>query len=175
MAGETCEYILLGDATCGMPANPCSKCHRAFCGLCYAAHQKQDHLETKELALESVLAPTEAQASPEPTKPSVFDSLFVDEASESVLPKPVEPPAESPQEPEEPVTEEKVGEMLSVEMGRVVAALDLLAKRGLNQVAVIALIHDAEPKIPKSTILAVLKTLRMLPDLYGRKRPGRKI
>lgn len=171
MVGETCEYIFLDRDTCGQPANPCSKCHRAFCPQCYPSHQKKEHPELDPV-LEPVPAPSELQASSEPTVPSPFDPLFVDQPPSVAKPPEQEDPV--PSEPEEPISEEKVGEMFSAEMGRVVAALDLLAKRGLNQAAVIALIHDAEPKIPKSTIVTVLKTLRQLPDLYGRKRPGRK-
>jgi hypothetical protein len=119
-----------------------------------------------ELDIEPDATPPTVQEIEQPAVSSPFDPLFVDKPP---VPAP-EGPAAASEEPEEPVTEEQVGEMFSAEIGRVVAALDLLARRGLNQAAVIALIHDAEPKIPKSTILKVLKTLRQLPDLYGRKR-----
>lgn len=177
MAGETCEHLVVkpfsqGPTMCGIEASPCPKCLRPFCLMCSAVHQKEEHSESviSELDIEPDAAPTEVQEPPKPAANSAFDPLFVDPSTV----KPVEPEAAAPEEPEEPVTEEKVGEMFSAEMGRVVAALDLLARRGLNQSAVIALIHDAEPKIPKSTIAAVLKAFRQLPEIYGRKRPGRK-
>lgn len=174
MADETCEYILLDLNVCGAPALPCPLCSKAFCPRCQGAHNKQDHFfpATPVPPVESAAAPAEVQDPEKPAEASPLEVLFVNKPPSE---KPLDLMPEEPEEPEKPITEEQVGEMFSSEIGRVVSALDLLSKRGLNQAAVVALIHDADSKIPKSTILKVLKTLRQLPDLYGRKRPGRKI
>lgn len=186
MAEETCESILPDQQVCGAPAIPCLRCSKAFCQRCSEAHNKQDHHfprpaviivrdAVRQGPLPLVDIPEIPARSQEPEKPaesSPFDPLFVDKPPSG---KPLDLAPEELEKPEEPITEEQIGEMFSSEINRVVFALDLLVKRGLNQAAVVALIHDADSKIPKSTILKVLKTLRQLPDLYGRKRPGRKI
>lgn len=164
MVGETCEFMKPDLGVCGAAANPCMYCHKAFCQDCYLAHKKEHHPE----------AGPAVESTAEPSKPSAFDPLFVDPDKVPQQSAPADLPQEPPSEPEEPISEEEVGEMFSSEIDKVVQALNRLALRGLNQAAVIALIHDAEPKIPKSTIGTVLRTLRQLPDLYGRKRPGRK-
>lgn len=171
MASATCQYF--GVETCGKPAEPCSKCSKAFCPECYEAHRAQEHSVVPELNIEP---DPPAQVPSEPSPASPFDPLFVDPDKAPQQSAPSEPPQEpaAERETEETVSEEKVGEMFSSEIDKIVQALNRLAQRGLNPAAVIALIHDAEPKIPKSTIATVLKTLRQLPDLYGRKRPGRK-
>lgn len=174
MANGTCEYVGSDQKVCGEIALICSKCPKAYCPKCYEAHHHDEHSVIPELNIEPDAPPAEAQVPAEPVAPkSPFDPLFVSPPADKPLEQPV-PAPEEPEEPEESIPEEKVGEMFSAEMGRVVEALDKLSKRGLNQMAVIALIHDAEPKIPKSTIAAVLRAFRQLPDLYGRKRPGRK-
>lgn len=176
MAGTTCEYVGVDQKVCGDPAlhDRCPDCIKAFCPKCYGAHRNQEHPVIPELNIEPDESP--AQAVPEAPVGSAFDPLFVDPDKVPAQAAPVEPPQEPAAEPEteEPVSEEEIGEMFSSEMDKVIQALNRLAARGLNQVAVIALIHDAEPKIPKSTITTVLKTLRQLPDIYGRKKPGRQ-
>ena len=181
MAVEICEYVGTDQVKCGQVANPCSRCQKAFCPNCFGAHFQEAHPSIPELNIEPDAPPAEAQNPTEPAKSSPFDPLFVDKdkiPQQSVpTPLPQEPlpiPEEPARQPEESVTEEQVGKMFSAEMDRVVEALNKLARQGLNPAAVIALIHDAEPKIPKSTIATVLKTLRQLPDLYGREGPGRK-
>lgn len=177
MANETCENILPDQQVCGAPALPCSRCSKRICQRCQEAHSKEDHSfpATPDPLVESAATPAGVQDPEKPAEVSPLEVLFVEKPpSEKPLDLMPEEP-EEPEEPEKPLSEEQVGEMFSAEIGRVVSALDLLARRGLNQAAVVALIHDADSKIPKSTILKVLKTLRQLPDLYGRKRPGRKI
>jgi len=155
MAGDTCEFVKPDLGVCGASANTCGYCNKAFCGDCFATHLNEYHPEV-------------------PEKGSAFDPLFVDPGKPSPQPEPSEPLQEPVAEAEESISEAEVGEMFSSEIDKIVQALNRLALRGLNPAAVIALIHDAEPKIPKSTISTVLKTLRQLPDIYGRKRSGRK-
>ena len=64
--------------------------------------------------------------------------------------------------------EEDAGELLSEAIGRITKAMEKLSKKGLNMRAVIALLHDANPSIPKKQIKAVLEGLRELPAIYGR-------
>lgn len=168
MAGETCEYHRVDGKACGESLLTCSPCDKTFCVECFLVHRKEVHPEP---IVEPQVDPTQVPS--EPPKSSAFDVLMVVDKPLSIAKTP-EWYVPAPTEPEEPISEEKVGEMFSAEMGRVVAALDLLAKRGLNQAAVVALIHDAEPKITKSAITTVLKTLRQLPEIYGRKKPGRQ-
>jgi len=190
MVEAMCANILPDGEACMAPAIPCLRCSKVLCQRCLEAHNKQDH----HFPVPVVISTQEPEKLPDPatSEPltedpahieevenlkrsmasSPFDPLFVNKPPSE---EPINLPPEEPEKPEESLSEEQVGEMFSAEIGRVVSALDLLARRGLNQAAVVALIHDADSKIPKSTILKVLKTLRQLPDLYGRKRPGRKI
>jgi len=40
MSIPTCELIMLGRDTCGMPAAPCQKCGKTFCPACFPEHNK---------------------------------------------------------------------------------------------------------------------------------------
>jgi hypothetical protein len=71
--------------------------------------------------------------------------------------------------PPEPPPEEPDGPLLAEEVAKIEKAIDRLARRGLNLRAVIALLHDANPSIPKKHIKRVLEGLRELPALYGRE------
>ncbi len=93
-----------------------------------------------------------------------FDSLMVSpeeakrledlRASTEILPEP------------EPEPEDE-GNILPEQVERICMAIDRLARKGLNLRAVIALLHDAHPSIPKKHIKAILEGLRELPMIYG--------
>lgn len=107
----------------------------------------------------------------EPTKPSPLDALFispeeaqrieVDRSTESSSPEP-EPQQTEPEEQEETLLPEQVEQICK--------AIDRLGRKGLNLRAVVALLHDATPSIPKKHIKAVLEGLRELPAIYGRQK-----
>jgi hypothetical protein len=67
---------------------------------------------------------------------------------------------------EEPEADEPV--LLTEVVDKICKAIDRLARKGLNFRAVVALLHDANPTIPKKQIKAILESLRELPAIYGR-------
>jgi hypothetical protein len=115
------------------------------------------------------LKPDETPAKNPEAKGSPFDCLFVtpEEAGRGgELPKvPVSPDVPPEQGPEEP--EEAEVAILAEEVSKICKAIDRLAKKGLNMRAVIALLHDSNPTIPKKHIKTVLEGLRELPAIYG--------
>lgn len=125
-------------------------------------------------------APKEMLVSPETTRDPApprgpFDELFR-ELSDAKLKDAPTAQAVLPEKEDEEQEDEQ--ELLSEAVGRITVALERLAKKGLNMRAVVALLHDANPKLSKKQIKAVLETLRELPAIYGRdlkdKNPLRK-
>lgn len=103
-------------------------------------------------------------APPEGKPSSPLDSLMVspEEAKKmEELRATAGAPAELEPEPEDE------GALLPEQVERICEAIDRLARKGLNLRAVIALLHDAHPSIPKKHIKAVLEGLRELPAIYG--------
>ena len=80
----------------------------------------------------------------------------------------VEPSAQ----PEPEVKDE--GDILPEQVEKICEAVDRLGRRGLNLRAVIALLHDAHPSVPKKHIKIVLEGLRELPMLYGKPRKSKE-
>jgi hypothetical protein len=111
---------------------------------------------------------TEAVPEPAPSvEPGPFDSLIIspEEAKkieeQRATAAAVEPEEVCPEE-EEDVT------LLPEQIERICKAMDRLARKGLNLRAIVALLHDAHPAIPKKHIKAVLEGLRELPAIYGK-------
>lgn len=104
---------------------------------------------------------------------SPFDTLMVSPEEAKKLEE-MRPTTVIPEE-SEPEPEEE-GNILPEQVERICEAIDRLARKGLNLRAVIALLHDAHPSIPKKHIKAVLEGLRELPAIYGaptHQRPER--
>jgi len=93
-------------------------------------------------------------------KKSPLDSLFIspEEASKRTCQTLGEVPVTVT--PELPLTEA---------VHRIEQAMEALSRRGLNLRAVVALIHDSNPSIPKKSIKRILESLRELPALYGKE------
>lgn len=109
--------------------------------------------------------PASPSAAPDPNP---LDVLFVAPADNINAPQEA-PAVAMPQE----APSEATPELLATEVDRIVKAIERLARRGLNLKAVIALLHDANPAIPKKSIKAVLESLRELPAVYGADRRPR--
>jgi len=108
-------------------------------------------------------------------KQSPFDCLMVtaEEADRIAKIQRVETPADALAEPEQEDPEEDSGTILVEEVAKICKAIERLAKRGLNMRAVIALLHDSNPTIPKKHIKTVLEGLRELPVIYGHQSAKR--
>lgn len=121
-----------------------------------------------------VPAPLAAETTPAP-EPGPFDPLFVTperaaelEATRGKNPEQKEEPAPPGIPDKQDEEDEDHGELLSEAVTRITVAIERLAKKGLNLRAVVALIHDANPKLSKKQIKGVLEALRELPAIYGR-------
>lgn len=103
-----------------------------------------------------------------PAPPSPLDVLLIS-------PEEAERRARTQAEAETPAAPEaaEAPDLLAVEIERIVKAIERLSRKGLNLRAVIALLHDANPSIPKKSIKAVLESLRELPAIYGREQKSR--
>ena len=113
---------------------------------------------------ESASAPPAMQ-----TEPNLLDSLFI--SPEEAQKIEAERASIVPASPEPELSEEEDSEeLLPEQVDRICKAVDRLARKGLNSRAVIALLHDANPTIPKKHIKAVLEGLRELPAIYGRTK-----
>lgn len=99
---------------------------------------------------------------PAPPASDPFAALMVtpEEAAELAKRTPAVQPEEASPE-EDPV-------LLTEVVEKICGAIDRLARKGLNFRAVVALLHDANPTIPKKQIKAILESLRELPAIYGR-------
>lgn len=107
-----------------------------------------------------------------PAKASALDALFLtpEEAAAAEAAKQVQAPKpvfDNPPDPEEEEPEE-AAPLLAEEVEKICKAIDRLARKGLNLRAVIALLHDSNPTIPKKHIKTILEGLRELPAIYGR-------
>lgn len=121
-------------------------------------------------------SPSEVQAPPVHPSPSAFDELFIKPGEEVAgqkpegMEKPAEPEESPPEElpPEELPPEVEGPNLLAEAVDKIWKAVERLAKVGLNLRAVVVLLHDANPSIPKKQIIAVLESLKELPKLYGK-------
>lgn len=102
--------------------------------------------------------------SPEPSR-SPFDELMI--TPEEAAKRPQLPTSPQANEPEQELEVED-SPILAEEVEKICKAMDRLARKGLNMKAVIALLHDSNPTIPKKMIKTILESLRELPAIYGR-------